>query len=96
MSTLLNDKYKKFVLRETTKATGVISIFFSAKGSHISFNDGTKQKNSGPTLSATTSIIFSAVVVVAVSGGSRHILLGGPRRAQCLTRGAQKKGKQLY
>ena len=30
------------------------------------------------------------------SGGSRHILPGGPRRGQCLTRGAQKKAKKLY
>ena len=30
-----------------------------------SFNDGTKLKNSGPTLRAKTSIIFSAVVVAA-------------------------------
>ena len=52
----LNDKHNKFIL----KATGVILIFFSAKGSQTSsFNDGTKLKNSGPTLSATTSIIFS-------------------------------------
>ena len=61
---LLNDKNNTFFLKETT-ATCVNSIFFSAKGIHeSSFNDGTKVKNSGPTLSATTSIIFSAVVVV--------------------------------
>ena len=51
--------------------------FFKANGSHTSsFNDGTKLKNSGPTLSATTRIIFSAVVVVAtdiVSKQTRHM-----------------------
>ena len=42
--------------------------YFSAKGSHTSsFNDGTKPKNSGSTLNATTSIIFSAVVVAVTS-----------------------------
>ena len=40
-------------------------IFFSARGSETSsFNDGTKLKNIDPTLGATTSIIFSAVVVL--------------------------------
>ena len=44
------------------------SIFFSAKGSHTSsFNDATKLKNSGPPLSVTTNIIFSAVVVVEMA-----------------------------
>jgi hypothetical protein len=29
-------------------------------------------------------------------GGSRHILLGGPRRGQCLTRGAKKRHKYIF
>ena len=67
--------------------------------SYISFFGTPTPKTNNTTLHCITGKTVQCINwdqnKVATSGGSRQILLGGPRRGQCLTRGAQIKWQKM-
>jgi hypothetical protein len=54
------------------------------------------QCNSTPSRLSSSEPTECASVRPEISGGPRHILLGWPRRGQCLTKGADKKKAKKY